>query len=128
MGSNQNHLQIIKNYISAYNTFDIERMLQDFNDEIYFENVHNGQVNLQTSGIAEFKKQAEIAKTLFKEREQKIIDIKFEDNMAQVRIDFTAILSDDPANGSQAGAALNMSGDSVFVFEDGKIVQITDRS
>ena len=127
MGSNHNHLQIVKNYISAYNTFDIDGMLRDLDDEIYFENVYKGQVNLQTRGIAEFKTQAEKAKKLFKQREQKIIDIKFEDNTAQVRIDFTGILSDDPANGSQAGASLNMSGDSVFVFEDGKIIQITDR-
>jgi hypothetical protein len=128
MNDHQNQLGIIEKYITAYNNFDIDGMLRNLHDDIYFENIYNGQVNLQTRGIAEFKTQAETAKKLFRQREQKALDIKFNDNTAEVRIDFTGILSDDPANGSQAGTAICMSGDSVFVFKDGQIICITDRS
>lgn len=126
--SNNNLREIIENYIAAYNNFNSDGMLRDLHDEIVFENIANGQVNLQTRGKDEFSTQAETAKKLFKQREQKVLDIQFDDKTAKVHIDFTGILSDDPANGPQAGASINMTGDSVFVFEEGKIIRITDRS
>lgn len=128
MNGHQNHLEIIEKYITAYNAFDTDEMLRNLHDDIYFENINDGQVNLQTKGIAEFKNQAEIAKQLFQKREQKILNMKFNDNIAEVQIEFTGILSDDPANGLQAGTAIRMTGDSVFVFNQAKIFRITDRS
>lgn len=120
--------EIIENYVAAYNNFDSDGMLRDLDDDILFENIYHGQVNLKIRGISDFKTQAETAKKLFKQRQQKIIDIKFEDNTAEVRIDFTGILSDDPANGGQGGTAISMTGNSEFVFEEGKVTGITDRS
>jgi len=127
MISNQRQ-DIIENYIAAYNNFDSDGMSRDLHEDILFENIHNGQVNLKTKGMADFKTQAETAKKLFKQRQQKVINIKIKDNTAEVQIDFTGILSDDPANGSQARAAISMTGNSIFVFEEGKIIRITDRS
>ena len=71
--------KIIENYIDAYNSFDIDRMLSHIHDDIKFENISNGEINLTTNGIAELRNQAEQAKGLFKERKQKITDIKFND-------------------------------------------------
>ena len=64
--------RIIENYIDAYNSFDIDRVLSDIHDDIKFENIPNGEINLTTNGIEEFRSQAEQAKQLFKERNQQI--------------------------------------------------------
>lgn len=128
MNGDQTHLEIIQKYITAYNTFDIGGMLRDLHEDIYFENIYDGQVNLQTRGIVEFKTQAETAKKLFQRREQKILDFKFKDNTAEVQIDFTGILSNDPVNGSSAGTMIKMPGKSEFIFKERKIMQITDHS
>lgn len=43
--------KIIENYIDAYNSFDIDRMLSDMHKDIKFENISNGEVNLTTNGL-----------------------------------------------------------------------------
>lgn len=45
----------IENYIDAYNSFDIDRMFLDMHDDIKFENISNGEINLATDGIVELK-------------------------------------------------------------------------
>jgi hypothetical protein len=60
--------------IDTYNSFDIDRMLSDMRDEIKFENISNGEINLTTNGIEELRNQAEQAKQLFKERKQEITE------------------------------------------------------
>ena len=60
--------KIIENYIDAYNSFDIDRMLLDMHDDIKFENTSNGEINLTTNGIAELRNQAELARHLFREK------------------------------------------------------------
>jgi hypothetical protein len=55
MQENDNRLAAIESYIRAYNGFDVEKMLSNLHENIEFENVSNGEVNLRTDGIAEFK-------------------------------------------------------------------------
>ncbi|WP_440946042.1 hypothetical protein ACSAZL_18495 [Methanosarcina sp. T3] len=70
------YIRIIENYIDAYNNLYIGKMILDMHHGIKFENVSNGEIDLTTNGIADFRNQAEKAKTLFKERKQKTTDIK----------------------------------------------------
>ena len=49
---------IIRAYVSAYNGFDIEKMVEDLDDSIIFENIQNNTVLLRLDGIAAFKEQA----------------------------------------------------------------------
>lgn len=37
---------IIQNYIEGYNKFDVEKMLLDLDNEIIFQNIQNGEINL----------------------------------------------------------------------------------
>ena len=46
MNINQTRKEIIENYIHSYNSFDIEGMLGDLHEDVKFENISNGQVNL----------------------------------------------------------------------------------
>ena len=43
--------RVIENYIKSYNDFDINGMTKDLTDNVVFENVSNGNVDLRTKGI-----------------------------------------------------------------------------
>lgn len=120
--------KIIENYIDAYNSFDIDRMLSDMHDDIKFENVSNGEVNLATNGIEELRNQAELARRLFRERKQTITDIKFNADRVEVKIDYRGILAVDFSNELKTGDVIELKGSSVFRFKDNKIIEIKDIS
>ena len=128
MGINETRKTIIENYIKAYNSFDIEGMLQDLDSNIEFKNVSNGEVNLTTQGIVEFKAQAEKAKNIFSQREQKITNMTFSENEIVVEISYQGTLAVDLPNGLQAGNKLELKGKSIFRFSGDKIIEIEDIS
>lgn len=120
--------KIIENYIDAYNSFDIDRMLSDMHDDIKFENISNGEVNLATNGIEELRNQAELARRLFRERKQTITDIKFNADRVEVKIDYSGVLAVDFSNELKTGDVIELKGSSVFRFKDNKIIELKDIS
>lgn len=120
--------KIIANYIDAYNNFDIDRMLSDMHEEIRFENISNGEINLTINGITEFRNQAEKTRTLFKERKQKITDIKFDADRVEVKIDYQGTLAVDFSDELKAGDIIELKGSSIFRFKDNKIAELKDIS
>jgi ketosteroid isomerase-like protein len=120
--------QLIEQYIQAYNAMDVAGMLAILHRDITFQNISNGEVNLSTQGIDAFKAQAEQAVQLFRERRQTITGMDIKDNEAQVQISYRGIIAQDLPNGWKAGDKLEMAGQSVFRFQDGKISSITDIS
>ena len=63
---------IVKNYVNAYNNFDVNGMMADMDQSIVFENVADGKVNMTLIGLDEFKAQAGQGKNLFSSRQQTI--------------------------------------------------------
>ncbi len=124
----QLYKKIIENYIEAYNTFDIERMLQDMHENVRFENISDGEVNMVTNGIDELRNQAKKAIQLFRKREQKVLDMKFDDDRAEIHIDYKGILAVDLPDGLKAGDKIELKGKSVFTFRDNKIIELKDLS
>ena len=61
---------IIENYVNSYNQFDVSGMTNDLSDDVVFENISNGNVDLRTEGLQAFKEQAETAKQYFNQRKQ----------------------------------------------------------
>ncbi|MEM9822880.1 MAG: nuclear transport factor 2 family protein [Bacteroidota bacterium] len=117
---------IIQQYIQAYNQFDIAGMLQNLHPDIHFQNVNNGQLDLETKGIAAFKVQAEKATQYFKARQQKIAHWTFREDTVVVEIDYEGILAIDLPNGMKAGERLQLKGRSEFTFAAMKIIQLRD--
>ena len=103
-------------------------MLKNLDQEIIFENMSNGVVNLRTDGIEDFRIQAEAATQYFKERTQKIVSWTYSDTTATIMIDYTAILNMDLPNGMKKGDTLEMKGQSQFEFKNDRIVRILDVS
>jgi hypothetical protein len=120
--------KIIKNYIEAYNQFDIDKMVADFDDDIVFENIQNGETNMSLNGLTEFRQQAEQAKTYFTERMQSIKSLNHFDNHSEIEIGYRAILAMDFPNGLKKGQELNLLGKSIFEFQEKKIIRLTDIS
>jgi hypothetical protein len=118
----------IENYIQAYNNFNIAGMCRDMSEGVVFQNVSNGEVNLETKGLLAFKEQARKARDIFSEREQKITDIQFGTDSAKVSIDYTGVLAVDLSEQMKAGDTLQLQGISIFYFEGDKIVRIVDES
>lgn len=119
---------IIEQYIYAYNAFDVEGMCEHLDADIVFENISNGDINLTTRGIEEFREQVEAATTYFTEREQRITAWDIQDQQVLVEIAYAGILAIELPNGLTAGDTLNLTGQSIFEFQDGKIIHIQDIS
>jgi ketosteroid isomerase-like protein len=123
-----NREQIIKDYIAAYNRFDVAGMLAHLAEDILFENIQNGECTLSIQGKEAFEKQAEMAKTYFSERKQSLTAFKHSANETEVEIDYVGILAMDFPKGLKKGDKLEMKGKSVFEFSNDKIRVIRDMS
>ncbi len=128
MQENDNRLAAIESYIRAYNSFDIENMLSNLHENIEFKNISNGEVNLTTNGLTEFKTQAEQAKSIFSKREQKLTNLHLDENKVEVEISYTGILAVDLPNGLKSGSRIELNGQSIFTFQGDKIIKIEDIS
>ena len=120
--------EAIENYIKAYNNFDVEAMIKDLHDNVVFQNVSNGEVDLTTEGIELFQVQANSAKSFFSERKQSIEAWTFEGDCVKIEISYFGILAIDLPNGMKSGDTLQLAGHSEFQFEGEKIVRIVDES
>lgn len=120
--------QIILNYITAYNKFDVDTMLKDFDENIVFENISNGEANMRLEGIEAFRQQAEAAKNYFSQRKQTVTSFEHRDNETEVQINYYAVLAVDLPNGLKKGDELHLKGKSIFRFNDDKIISLTDIS
>lgn len=121
--------QIIRDYVEAYNNFDVAAMLQNMDDNIVFDNVSDGEVNLSVMGITAFKDQAQITTSYFTKRKQTILSLQHTDEVTtEIEIDYYAVLALDFPNGLKKGDELKMKGRSVFKFDGDKIVRLRDIS
>lgn len=120
--------KIISDYIDAYNNFDIDKMIADFDENIVFENLVNGEINMSLSGLTSFKEQAQQAKNYFSARTQTIKSFKHENEQTEITIEYYAILTLDFPNGLKKGDELKLQGKSIFKFADDKIIKLTDIS
>ncbi len=118
----------IYRYIDAYNNFDIDAMIEMLAPDIQFANVSGGEVNAKTSGKAEFEALARQSARLFAYRKQTVKQIKIEGDSAFAEIELEGILAQDMPDGLKVGERLALKGTSEFVFANGFISSIIDRS
>ena len=123
-----NREKIINNYIQGYNEFDVDQMVIDFDENIIFKNIQNGETNMTLIGLQEFVKQAEQAKSYFSVRRQTIKSFRYLEDEMEIEIDYFAVLAINLSNGLKEGQALNLKGKTVFKFMGNKISELTDIS
>lgn len=125
---NSKLLDLIEQYLKAYNTFNIEGMMEVLHESIHFKNISNGELSTETKGIEEFRALAEQSAQVFSQRSQVIKGITLTDDKAEVEINFEGILSIDFPNGLKAGESLKLQGKSIYQMKDEKLVLIEDYS
>lgn len=121
-------IEIVKNFIKAYNSLNVESMLAYLHPEIEFKNISGGIVNAHTKGIEEFRELADKSIKMFKEREQKITSYTESDDTVNVEINYRGVLAMDLPNGLKSGETLIINGKSKYVFEDNLIILLVDES
>ncbi|KZE76957.1 nuclear transport factor 2 family protein [Paenibacillus jamilae] len=119
---------IIKNYLEAYNSFEIERMLELLHKDIIFRNISNGETTTETRGIQAFRELAEQSSMMFSSRCQTITNYRIINDKVEVGIDYEGILAVDFPNGLKSGDKLQLKGKSTFEIKEGKISLIEDYS
>ncbi|NOU62574.1 nuclear transport factor 2 family protein [Paenibacillus sp. LMG 31461] len=119
---------IIENYLEAYNSFEIERMVELLHKDIIFRNISNGETTMETRGIQAFRELAEQSSTMFSSRRQTITDYSVKNDKVEVGIDYEGILAADFPNGLKSGDKLQLKGKSTFEIKEGKISLIEDYS
>lgn len=121
-------VQTIHNYIAAYNNFDVDGMLKHLSPDVRFENWSAGQLTTESNGIDQFRRLADQARTLFSEREQRIVSIKQCNASIIIVIAYRGRLAVDIPHGPRAGTVLDLAGESEFAFNGHLIAMIVDRS
>lgn len=112
--------EIVRNFINAYNSFDIDTMLKWLHPDVIFKNISAGEVNAQTSGINEFENLARQSSSFYKEREQEIKYLTESENTVKVELEYHAVLNSEEI--------INLKGRSEYKFRDGLIYSIIDES
>ena len=126
--SQSRKIEVIRKYIDYYNRFDVMGMLSLMTDDVRFENISDGKINASATGKSELEILARQACDLFKEREQKVLDLVENEEQIAVEIAYSAVLAQDLPNGIVAGERLELKGKSTFSFEGNMIYRIVDES
>ncbi|HYH16073.1 MAG TPA: nuclear transport factor 2 family protein [Flavisolibacter sp.] len=119
---------IIQNYIAGYNEFDIDKMVQDFDDEIVFQNISGGETTLSLLGLNALKVQAQQATQYFSSRTQTIKSFTHKSDDTEIEVDYNATLAIDLPDGLKKGEELHLQGRSIFTFSGNKITKLVDIS
>jgi len=120
--------KVVDRYVEAYNSFDIDNMMNLMHPLVEFRNISQGQVTVSTSGADELRALADESTRIFSSRRQTVTRFSSEGETAVVQIDFTGVAALDLPNGLKAGETLQLSGRTEFIFRDGRIIRLTDYS
>ncbi len=118
--------KIVDQYFKAYNEFNEDGMTENIHEDMEFKNIVNGEVNFQLKGKDAFKKQIKQAFALFKNREMKILDQKFGDDIVENDVDFKGVMAVDVSDELKKYDLIKVQSKSIFKFKNGKIISIED--
>jgi ketosteroid isomerase-like protein len=120
--------KLIEKYITAYNNFDIDGMMNCFTDDCTFTAIAGGRQIKLCKNAKEFRQTAEQTAGYFKQRQQIPSNFIIDGTKAAVEIHYSATIKIDLPNGLKAGQELALIGISVFMFKKDKILKLTDYS
>ncbi len=120
--------ELISLYHKGYNTFNMKKMLSPLHSKIVFENYDKGNLTLKLEGIKSFKKQAQKGFEMFSKRKQEILSIEHQEGRSEALINYSATLKVDVGEQMKKGQVMNVSGRSIFTFQDDRIIKIEDYS
>ena len=120
--------EIIRAYLEAYRSFDIENMLGCLDDNIRFTNIQEGVTNVDILGRDAFERLARESATIFSARRQKPNEMRRVGNHVFLDVVFTGTFARDVGPGMMAGATIEIAGRSSSRLGGGFITEIVDAS
>ncbi|HZH51295.1 MAG TPA: nuclear transport factor 2 family protein [Microvirga sp.] len=119
---------IVRRYLDAYNVRDVDGLVACLTEDVVFENVSGGTVNVRTTDRAAFESLARQSVHLFSEREQVATNCIAEGDRIAIKVRYRAVVAADMPNGWKAGQILDLQGVSFFKLAGGRIAEIADVS
>lgn len=117
------YVEIIKKYVDCYNKSDIPGMLECVSEDVTFRYINDGMVTTELSGKTAFEAFASRAAKRYKVREQIIKSIDMDFDCIEVIVGHHSVLADTTLG---ANPYVSKTGISKFVFEDDKIIELSD--
>ena len=117
---------LVKQYLDAYNFFDIKSLKSVMHSDIIFTNIVNDNVIAKTHGIEEFTKFAKDSKKKYSLRKQTINKLNWENDNIIVDLDYEVLATSDRSIEVENGSIQKLKGKIVFQFSDNKISVIND--
>jgi predicted ester cyclase len=121
-------LEVVYDYVKAYNSYDIHRMEFHLDEFVHFSNTFQGLLNRDTKGLEQFREQAIASSELFENRKQEITSLVLKPESITANISFEGIASKNLGHQLRKGESLFISGKSTFEFKNGKVIRIEDVS
>ena len=119
---------LIEEYLSAYNTFDIDGMISTLHEDIEFRNISDGREAASASGADDLRQLALQSKEIFRSHRQTIKKYEIVGDRVSVEIAFEGVTAVDLPGGPKKGEKITLQGRSEFAFKDNQIHRITDVS
>jgi ketosteroid isomerase-like protein len=120
--------RLIRAYLDAYNARDVQAMLACLDPQVRFTNVSAGEVTVATAGIDAFRALAERSAQMFASRRQTPRSLTHEGDRSILAVGFEGVLAEDVPGGPVAGTRIALEGQTIFMFRDGRLAGIEDRS
>lgn len=118
---------IIQNYLDAYNSKDVDALMDCVADTVVFENVSNSGQSIKIEGRDAFAQLAHQAAAMFVSRNQSVRMAVVDGNNAALEVDWTGTPAVDLGT-MKAGVEVAMRGASFITISDGKLARIVDLS
>lgn len=117
---------LIQRYLHAYQAFNLDEMLACLHEQVRFQYIVNGSVQVSTEGKDAFRQLAEGSAGMFSARQQTVLSLRDEDGIIHADIAFCGTLAQATPDGMQAGTEIQMQGRSAFRFQDGCILSVSE--
>lgn len=120
--------KIISNYVAGNDKFIIDKTVANFDENIKFTSIINGEITLLIKGLSLFEKHVKTSRNGFKILSQKIKSFKHNRGETEIEIESLAISALDFYNVQKNRNEVVLQTRSIFKFEGHKIVEVIDIS
>lgn len=124
----QKREKIINDYVAGYNTFDIEKVAADFDENIKFTSIINGEVTLLIKGLNIFEKHVTKKRASSIVISRKIKSFKHHRAETEIEIESFTIISLGLHEVEKVKNVRKLQSRIIFKFKGTKIIEVIDIS
>lgn len=119
---------VIAQYMSCYNSRDIDGMIACVTDDVVFENISNTGQSMRLEGKPAMRQVAELSGNAFSYRRQRVVNLITSGDTAAAEVEFEGKAAVDLPTGVAAGETVKIRGASFFELRGGLLSRVADYS